>query len=287
MSDDTIPPSERSEDAATAAMRASLRAYLVLPATQKHLRDVVAEKLGPRATRAVVEDLASEAQTKALEAETLAESLEAQPAWLDGIAHETVAAWRAADREERMAVSGAFVPRGPAGLYVPSDAETKGFLVSKWLRDQAKGNAAELELLDLIAYKARSEKSYDAVAAERGTTPAAIYNRIYRLKQKYEPRWQEHKRNRRSMVILLVAAAVVAVIVALLLLRHRLEARPTDDLPVLRPVPTASATAEEFDNARPTEPSAVPPQEPPFPPKDRPFNPGNPPAPAPVQKPKR
>jgi hypothetical protein len=64
---------------------AVLSAYLALPATQRHLRNVAAGALGRHATRSLVDDVSSAALMTALTAKELAETEESMPAWVDGV----------------------------------------------------------------------------------------------------------------------------------------------------------------------------------------------------------
>jgi hypothetical protein len=149
------------------------------------------------------------------------------------------------------------------------EATPDAFLLSPWLRSRANKDADERALLELLAYKARTKKTYAAIAAERGTTANAISLRIHRLRKKYEAEWQEHKRKRDAMVLAWIKAAKVAGVVVLvafagmlmwLVTRSRRdEARPVDDVPQLRPAPTASADPPP-DIAYPTreEPTGAP-----------------------------
>jgi hypothetical protein len=134
-------------------------------------------------------------------------------------------------------------------------------LLSSWLRSRTKKHPDERELLELLAYKAKTQKTYAAIAEERGTTVNAINLRVYRLRKKYESEWQQHKHRRDTMLLAWLKAAKIAGVVALiafagflvwLVMRPRVEeVRPVDDLPQLRPAPTASA--DPPDIADPTQ----------------------------------
>jgi DNA-directed RNA polymerase specialized sigma24 family protein len=245
---------------------AVLHAYLSLPETQRGLRNVVAHTLGPMATRELVDELANEAQVAAITAEEQAESASAMPGWLDDTARKAVHAWQKEKREERALFVRGGLRRTDAAP-APPVHEEEDLLLSPWLKKRAHKVAGERELLEMLAYAARTKKTYDEVAAERGTTAAAIYNRIYRLKEKYAGDWAEHRNAQmRSRAVFLwlkragvaVALGVVVALAYWLLQRpHAEEARPTDDLPRIEaPAPTATG----FDNAAPTQPdpSATP-----------------------------
>lgn len=260
---------------------AVLHAHLSLPATQHRLRVVVAHGLGPNAKRSLVDDLANEAQVRAITSDEPAASESALEAWLDGIAHKAVLDHFQGLRDRKEVFSGrgmrlepwdraAVAAQAAGGAGDPAGDE---LLLSAWLKRRAQKVESERELLEILAYAARSKKSYEQVAVERGTTAAAIYNRIHRLKAKYAGEWREHRekalRDRWVWVwakrALATAAVAVGIGLAYWLVTRppREQARPVDDVERLfvPPAPTASG----FDNAAPTEPdrSAEPEKEPP------------------------
>ena len=271
---------------------AHLQAYLARPETQKQLRIVVAGVLGRRANRQNVHDLAVDAQVAILGGEGRPESLESMPGWVDGVARNTVRVFFKGEREERkVIVTGPVAEEGRAddmsdgkgerdaqdgarsktidGADAPdesSEPTPDEFLLSPWLRARVKEDPEDRALLELLAYKAKSKKTYAVVAVERGLTVAAIHNRVYRLRKKYEDEWQEHKRHRDGMMLALwkaakitaafVVAAGLALLLYLVLWPRKDEARPVDDFPPLGSVPTASAAPPDI--ADPTQPSAVP-----------------------------
>ncbi|HEY6463616.1 MAG TPA: hypothetical protein VIY73_25785, partial [Polyangiaceae bacterium] len=276
---DDDPPSQKTP--VLGVSPAVLHAHLSLPETQHRLRVVVAHGLGPHATRPLVDDLANEAQVRAITSDEPAESESALEGWLDGIAHRAVLDHFQGLRDRKEVFSGrgmrlepwdraaaAATAAGGAG-----DPEGDELLLSAWLRKRAQKVESERELLELLAYAARSRKSYEQVAVERGTTAAAIYNRIHRLKAKYAGEWREHRekalRDRWVWAwakrALATAAVAVAIGLAYWLVTRppREQARPVDDVDRLfvPPAPTASG----FDNAAPTgpDPSAEPEREPP------------------------
>ena len=144
-----------------------------------------------------------------------------------------------------------------------SDATPDPFLLSPWLRSRVRKDPDARALLDLLAYKAKVEEDLRRRGGGgRGTTVTALNNRrVYRLRNKYEAEWQEYKRKRDAMVLAFLKAAKIAAVVALvvcagflvwLALHREDEARPVDDVPQLRPAPTASADPPP-DIADPTQ----------------------------------
>jgi DNA-directed RNA polymerase specialized sigma24 family protein len=269
---------------------ADLQAYLARKETQKQLRIVVAGVLGRRANRQNVHDLAVDAQVAILGGEGRPESLESMPGWVDGVARNTVRVFFKGEREERkvfvsVAVEGrtddtsdgkgerdaldGARSRSVDGADAPDESGEStpdAFLLSPWLRSRVKQDPEDRALLELLAYRAKSKKTYAVVAAERGMTVAAIHNRVYRLRKKYEDEWREHKRKRDTLMLALwkaakitagvVVAAGIALLLYLVMRPRKDEARPVDDFPPLGPVPTASAAPPDI--ADPTQPSAVP-----------------------------
>ncbi len=259
-----------------AVTHADLQAYLARPETQKQLRIVVAGVLGRRANRQNVHDLAVDAQVAILGGAGLPESLESMPGWVDGVARNTVRVFFKGEREERKVIVSSPVAvegrtddtslDGPDAPDESSEPTPDAFLLSPWLRARVKQDPEDRALLELLAYKAKSKKTYAVVAVERGMTVAAIHNRVYRLRKKYEDEWKEHKRNRDGMMLalwkaakvtaVLVLAAGIALLLYLVMRPRKDEARPVDDFPPLGSVPTASAAPPDI--ADPTQPSAVP-----------------------------
>ncbi len=233
-------PASKPGNERPAITQAVLRAYLGRPETQRELRNVVAAALGDRATRDLVGELANEAQLAALTAEQLAESEESLPAWLHGVARNKVREYFAAERvlrrrtvsmddvqsledraeqaEQRAEDEGAAAPAAGPEVLLASDGDGDGeepaWLLSHWLRDRIRHDPQDRELVDILREKAKTKKTYDEIARERGTTPAAIYQRIYRLRQKHEGPWREYRRKRDLglAVLLLLAVALLAVL---------------------------------------------------------------------------
>jgi DNA-directed RNA polymerase specialized sigma24 family protein len=267
---------------------AVLRAYLSRRDTQRHIRNVVAGALGDQATRPLVDDLANDAQMEALTARELAETVESMPAWVDGVARNTVRAYfrattslrrrfvplldvqaleDAAEQAERAAEEDDGRPPVTAPeLYAEAVDEAPRWLLAAWLRDRTREEPQERELLDMLREKAKTKKSIEQIAQERGTTAMAVYQRIQRLRRKYRDGWIEYKRRRDRMLLLFLALLLVAVAAWLAWSRPwraLSDAPPTEPpQPLVPPAPsvTAAPTTAPFPQALPPPSDAPQPQ---------------------------
>ncbi len=270
---DRDPPESRErlpesrEQTRPSVTRDVLRAYLRRPEVQASLRNVVAAALGDRAERTLVDDLANETQLVALEAEQLAESEATLGPWLHGVARNVVHEYFAEDRKVRRHVvlvgdvqmledrgeqaeqraEEDDLPARPEAADVPvaTDADAEGWHVSPWLRERVRHEPKELELWEILREKARTKKTYEQIARERGTTPAALYLRIHRLKTKYEGPWREYKRKRDGGIVLLLLLAAVVLVVLAVVVRpwprgRRVEPIGPDVVPSASAGPSAS-----------------------------------------------
>jgi hypothetical protein len=231
-----------------AVTRAFLEAYLSRPETQRHIRNVVAGALGRQATRPLEVDEA--------------DSEEKVPAWVDGIARNRARMHFGELREEAKHVDRSAPLDELKLVYTPTVADSDGWMIGPWLREQIADNAHERELYDLIVYKARSKKTYAEIAAEKGTTLASLSNRIYRLRQKYEPLYKQHRRERQRMIVAWILRAVALAVlgyIAWLLLHHETVPVRPDVFPP--PAPSATSSAAPVEPFMPAEPSGTP-QEP-------------------------
>jgi DNA-directed RNA polymerase specialized sigma24 family protein len=247
---------------------AVLHAYLNRPDTQRHIRNVVAGALGRRANRALVDDLANDAQEAALGTWKQADSEETMPAWVDGIARNKVREHFGELREEAKVFDRGGDPEGPNVLYTPTDDDASGWMIGSWLREQVADTPHERELYETLCYKARSKKTFAQVAAEKGTTLPSLSNRIYRLRQKYEPQWKQHRREQNRTVLLWLGFAIALAVAWWLL--HRPDPVPVRP-DVYPPPPSATASAPPPEPFMPAEPTEKPqPQPQPQPHEEKP-----------------
>jgi DNA-directed RNA polymerase specialized sigma24 family protein len=279
-----------------------LRAYLSRRDTQRRLRNVVAGALHDQANRALVDDLANEAQMAALTARERAETEASMPAWVDGIARNTAREYLrelgklrrrmvplfdvqeredAAEQAEILAEEDdGRTPVAAPELYVAAIDEAPPWLLASWLRDRTRDHPQERELLDILREKARTKKTIEQIAVERGTTPMAVHQRIQRLRRKYRDGWIEYKRRRdRTMLFFLFFGLAVALALAWWIWhpRSHTPVEPVEPVqPLVRPLPPIP-----FTSAAPVaapRPQALPPPSevhPPAPPpeQERPTRP--------------
>jgi DNA-directed RNA polymerase specialized sigma24 family protein len=253
---DNDPPNSERRQPGTSISIDVLRAYLSRRDTQRRLRNVVAGTLRDQANRALVDDLANDTQMAALTARELAETQESMPAWVDGIARNTVRVYfrelrdlrrrnvplvdlQAGEDAAEQAEVAAEEDDGRAPVtaperYVVAVDEAPRWLLARWLRDRTRDEPNERELLDILREHAKTKKSLDQIARERGTTPMAVYQRIQRLRRKYRDGWALYRRRRERMMLVFLLLLGLAIAVALALWRPW-RARPL--VPVLPVVP--------------------------------------------------
>lgn len=250
------PASTRDFEPLLGVVRAEVYAYLEGKASRSLVKRVVRAHVARKTPRFVCEDIESDAVTRMLEAKQPPTRPEAMDAWACVVTARAVVDYfrrGASDmRWLRRDVEAADQPAEPPEAL---DGDDK-WLLSTWLAEQVKDDAADKVTFDLILEKGRTGRSYEQIAAERGMTPAALSNRIYRMKLKYLPRRLRHEEQRNRMILmwLLAGAAAVVVVIAYLLLgtaAPEIEPRVRGNAP--HPVRGYDGT---FNQAAPTEPIA-------------------------------
>jgi DNA-directed RNA polymerase specialized sigma24 family protein len=264
---------------AIAVTRALTSAFLGKKATQDRIRDVVVYR-APRHTQdADVRDMIQEANMRVLSATSLARSVAGMRPWVSRIAQNTVIdhyrgnakhlKWldRSVEVQELPpddacdGVDAELPPDDPTAPPRPIEVIDPRML-DRWL-DKNVTTKADRLTLEMIRQKARKKQTNAEVAAEYGITERAYYARVERFKAEWVPRWKEHReeRNRTLMLLLLVAGALVLLALAWWLLRPtRADIGPAA-VPVLEPVPTASASAPQDDRFNQADPTNPPPEE--------------------------
>jgi DNA-directed RNA polymerase specialized sigma24 family protein len=114
--------------------------------------------------------------------------------------------------------------------------------VRQWLEREVANHPRDRETLEILLDHARGEKTYQAIAQERGISLTALSSRIFEFKQKYIPRYRQW-RNRAVLVLLLAGAAVILAIVVWWLLSGKPTIGPDPSVAPPRPPLAPSATA--------------------------------------------
>ncbi len=270
----------------TQITRDQLRAFLAEASTQERIRAVVARRLRDKAAATLIDDIAQEANTAALESDTRPASMRTASGWI-----ATVASRAVVDYFRREVKHRDFVDPEADPDELASDAETPegGWLLSAWawLAAQLAHDSGDQETFELLVYKAQTRKGYEEVAAEHGMTAPTLHNRVHQFKKKYEPRWRKRQERMLLLAILFGGATILVVAWTVWQFMHtRPGPGPTPPAPTVTvPPPIQSAVQPPveppFENAAP--PSATPaPNGPPGPPNGPQGQPGQP-----DQKPQR
>jgi DNA-directed RNA polymerase specialized sigma24 family protein len=249
------------------------RAFLAKKATRDRIREVVEYRV-PRGTQeADIENRIQDASVRAITTTALAQSVAGMRPWVSRIAQNIVIDYYRGNAKHLKWLNPAIdvqelppdaAAEGEESEVPPEDPtapprpieELDGRMLDGWLERNVKSKADRLTL-EMIRYKAKTGKTNAEVAAEFGITEKAYDNRVLRFKAGWGPKRKKARRDMvRTIVLLLLAALVVAAALWWLLHRHKtLEAIGPTAVPVLRPAPTASASAgpEKFNQADPTE----------------------------------
>jgi DNA-directed RNA polymerase specialized sigma24 family protein len=263
------------DDGAVKVTRELTNAFLVKKATQARIREVVQARV-PHGTQAAdVEDLVQETSAHALDTDKLARSVPGMRPWISRIAQNLVI-----DYCRRKGKDLQWLDRSVEVQELPPDDAAEGEEAERpaddptapprpieladdrkldpWLGQNVK-TAADRLTLEMLRYKGATKKTNAAIAAEFGMTEAAFDRRLQRFKSKWVPAWQrEQKRRDRDRAIVWVVLVVLALAALVWWWMHRPKTediRPTS-VPVLLPVPSASASAgpeERFNQAVPTD----------------------------------
>jgi DNA-directed RNA polymerase specialized sigma24 family protein len=270
-----LPPdaAHSSHDAAAVQVTPALtRLFLAKKATRDRVREVVEYRV-PRGTQeADVENLIQDANVRAMTTTSLARSVAGMRPWVSRITQNVVIdhfranavhlKWlnRSVDVQELPpdpAAEGEEAEIPPADPTAPPRPieEMDERMLDSWLEKNVKSKADRLTL-EMLRQKARTGATNAQIAAELGITEKAYDNRVLRFKAEWIPKWKRHRREMRRNLALLIVAAVVAALVGWWLYgRKSVEEIGPTTVPVLRPVPTASASAEpeQFNQAAPTD----------------------------------
>jgi DNA-directed RNA polymerase specialized sigma24 family protein len=234
----------------TQVTREQLRTFLAEASTQERIRAVVARRLRRKTPDALIDDIAQEANTAALESDTRPASMRTASGWI-----ATVAARAVVDYFRREAKHFDFVDpeADPDELASEAEPPEDRWLVSAWawLAAQLAHDSRDQETFELLVYKAQTRKGYEAVAAEHGMTAPTLHNRVHQFKNKYEPRWRKRQERMLLLAILFGGAMILVVAWAVLQLMHA------------RPAPSPTPPAPTVTVPPPIQSAVQPPVEPP------------------------
>jgi DNA-directed RNA polymerase specialized sigma24 family protein len=277
--DAPLPPDDTADndgDATTKVTRELTNAFLVKKATQERILQVVRSRV-PHGTPAEdVEDLVQQTNARAVETTSLAKSVQGMRPWISRIAQNLVI-----DHFRKMGRELAWIDRSVDVQELPPDDASEGDGAERppedptapprpvemvderkldpWLGENVK-TAADRLTLEMLRFKAVTGKTNAVVAAEFGMSEAAYDKRVQRFKGKWIPAWkkaQAKERRDRVLVWLLLVAVALVILWALLHEERTEDIRPTS-VPVLLPVPSASASGapveeRRFNQAAPTD----------------------------------
>jgi RNA polymerase sigma-70 factor (ECF subfamily) len=206
-----------------------LHAFLALESTQDRIRQVVRANVPPRTRRDIFDDIVQQANLRALGTKSRAESTAKLRPWISSIAKNAAIDHFRRDTVKRgwenREVDVQELPPEPADAPErPDEAEAEPWMISTWLEKRVAHHESDRRTYDLLVQKAREEKTYEELAADRGETVTALKTRVHEFKKKYLPLRRRHE-ERRDMVffllrfgrtVLLYAAAAAAILLAFL-----------------------------------------------------------------------
>jgi DNA-directed RNA polymerase specialized sigma24 family protein len=242
-----------------------VRRFLSTPATLTIARNTI-RQLVPRGE---VEELAADTMVRALTAPPPRVE-RVLPGWLAEIARRVAIRWlekrgRRAKHEGPMpqhvaqedAYTGAVADdEGDSDPAYRLEADDEpGDLLGAHLDRLIGTHLHDQETRAILREHAEEARSYADIAAARGLTEAQVANRILRFKKKYAPR----VKRRRDLLLVLklfggVALAAAALVALWWLLHPAPEIGPDPSVDEPSPAPSATASAEEFNAAGPTQP---------------------------------
>jgi DNA-directed RNA polymerase specialized sigma24 family protein len=227
---DAPPAPERSADAPSPGVPPrELYAYLSLEATQDRIRQVVRANVPAKTRRDVFDDVVQEANFRALRTKSPPSSRDKLRAWISSVAKNAAIDHFRRDTvkrgwENREVDVEQLPPEAAHAPVLPDEAETEPWMISAWLEKRVAHHETDRLTYDLIVEKAREEKTYEQLAAERGESVAALKSRVHEFKKKYVPLRRRHEERRDTFLFwlhfgrdsLLVAAVVAALVLAFL-----------------------------------------------------------------------
>ena len=95
------------------------------------------------------------------------------------------------------------------------DLELKGTFLFQWLERQVAQSPIDRETFEIVLEHGLGQKTYRAIADERGMTLTVLSSRVFAFRQKYAPRYKR-ERDRVLILLLLFGVAIVAIVLWLL-----------------------------------------------------------------------
>jgi DNA-directed RNA polymerase specialized sigma24 family protein len=228
---DAGPPVSRARAAAAGdagVSREELWAFLALESTQDRIRQVVHANVPRRTPRDVFDEIVQKANLRAVEAKSRPRSSAQLRPWISTLAeHAAVDHFRRVDvqlKYENREIDVEQVAREPAdapAAAADGDHDVAPWMLSVWLEKRIAKHESDRRTYALIVEKARGEKTYEQLAAERGETVAALKSRVHEFKKKYQPLRRSYEQNRdtvlfalrfggRALAVLAAAALILA-----------------------------------------------------------------------------
>jgi hypothetical protein len=143
-----------------------------------------------------------------------------------------------------------------------TDWGAREHLIVKWLEQQIGDDPVRKETLRLMMEHNVAGKSLEELARENRTTEQALASRFHKLRKELGPKVSimDRERPRRAILLLLFFGALAVIGIILFALWRTVAPVPPPQLPIPRPIPSASARpAPTFDQALPPRNDLAPP----------------------------
>jgi len=259
--------SPREADARVRVSPEVVRAFLARKETQDLIVGVVRRGLSKKTPRNIVDEIVSDANARAFTTKARPFRESRLPGWLTAVAVSArkdyfragAADLKWVNRQAEVDEVAADVDAGE----VPADEGEEAaptWLIGPWLEKKVAPHAADRDVYELLVDKAKSDKSYEEIAAERGETVNALTKRVQRFKAKYVPLRRRHNERRHALMLFLRLGGAVALVAAAVLLAYYFYrgVRPAPEPPDTKP--SSSASPRPFDDNAPGVSHPPPPE---------------------------
>jgi DNA-directed RNA polymerase specialized sigma24 family protein len=191
----------------TTISRDQLRSFLKQPTTAEHIRRVVLARVSKKAPKEAVDDMIQEASIAVMTAKWGPRSPGTAKGWVATVTVRAMVNYLLhGGRDPRwLQRDGSDEKTDPAYTLSALEVPSESWLVSRWLAHAVEGSERDQETLEILAYRVRTGKYDEEVAAEHGMNEASLRSRVQRYKRKYEP-----LRKRRRATVVMAAVALVA-----------------------------------------------------------------------------